>query len=105
VLKASGSSNSLSSLLVQDTTDQYELPCDQLIVAIGQEPTDWLSRVRGLRIQKNGSLEVDPITWMTSIPKLFAAGDCVDRAKEVVNAVYEGKRAAQAIDGFLAQIR
>jgi len=39
---------------------------------------------------------------MTSVRGLFAAGDCVDRAKEVVNAVYEGKAAALSMDGWLA---
>jgi thioredoxin reductase len=42
---------------------------------------------------------------MTSVPGLFAAGDCVLRAKEVVNAVYEGKCAALSIDGYLADAR
>ncbi len=80
----------------------FELPCDHFIKAIGQEPFPWLQEVPGLELEPNRTIKVDPITWMTNVPGLFAAGDCVKQAKEVVNAVYEGKRAAQAIDGWMA---
>jgi glutamate synthase (NADPH/NADH) small chain len=33
----------------------------------------------------------------TTNPKYFAGGDCVSGGQEVVNAVAEGKRAAQGI--------
>lgn len=82
--------------------ESFELPCDHFVKAIGQEPYRWLTEVPGLELESNRTLKVDPVTWMTSIGGLFAAGDCVKQAKEVVNAVYEGKRAAQSIDGWMA---
>lgn len=82
-----------------------ELPCDHLIKAIGQVPYDWLDEVKGLDRDANRTVRVHPTTWMTTIRGVFAAGDCVQRAKEVVNAVAEGKRAALAIDGWLAHAR
>jgi len=83
----------------------YDLPCDHFIKATGQVAHPWLRDVEGLELSDNGTLRVDPLTWMTSIPGVFAAGDCVVRAKEVVNAVREGKAAALAIDGWLVNAR
>lgn len=82
-----------------------ELPCDHLVKAIGQVPHDWMDEVPNLVREPNRTLKVNPTTWMTSVRGVFAAGDCVLRAKEVVNAVAEGKRAALSIDGWLAHAR
>jgi glutamate synthase (NADPH/NADH) small chain len=41
----------------------------------------------------------------TSLPGLYAGGDCVNGGKEVVNAVAEGKAAARAIDADLGRPR
>lgn len=85
----------------QDDEVYEELPCDHLIVAVGQTPQPWLRDVDGLTLAPNGTLVVDPITWMTELPGLFACGDCVKRAKEVVNAAHEGRLAALGVDGYL----
>ncbi len=74
---------------------------DHFIKATGQEAHGWLRDVDGLELMPNGTLRADPLTYMTSVAGVFAAGDCVLRAKEVVNAVREGKSAALAIDGWL----
>ena len=83
----------------------FDLPCDHLIKAIGQVPHTWLEPLDGLATAPNGTLVVDPTTRMTTLAGLFAAGDCVKRAKEVVNAVAEGKEVALSIDGWLAHAR
>ncbi|MCZ7584169.1 MAG: NAD(P)-dependent oxidoreductase [Deltaproteobacteria bacterium] len=80
----------------------FELPCDHFIKAIGQVPHAWLSDVPDLKLSSGGTIVVDPVSFMTSVRGLFAAGDIVIQAKEVVNAVYEGKRAALSIDGWLS---
>ncbi len=59
----------------QDAT--FQLPCDMLILAIGQTPLSLLERCRG--------------------PKYYSGGDCVNGGREVVDAVADGKRAAVAI--------
>jgi len=92
------------AVLLRDTRHGgiSEVAADHVVKAIGQTPHEWLRDIAGLALEPNQTLKVDPITWMTSVPGLFAAGDCVLRAKEVVHAVYEGKCAALAIDGWLA---
>jgi len=44
---------------------------------------------------------VDPATGATTVPGVYAGGDVVNGPDLVVNAVRDGKRAAQAIQEFL----
>ncbi len=79
---------------------EFELDVDMVIAATGQEKqVDWLSRLTGLRLCA-GHVDVDA-AGMTSVPGLFAGGDCVNGGLEVVNAVAEGKRAAHGIDAYV----
>ena len=39
--------------------------------------------------------------FQTTNPRYFAGGDCVSGGQEVVNAVAEGKRAAESIATFV----
>jgi glutamate synthase (NADPH/NADH) small chain len=80
---------------------EFEMPVDMVIAAVGQEKrAAWLARIDDLRLD-GGRVVVDPATGMTSLPGLFAGGDCVNGGREVVNAVAEGKLAAHGIDGWL----
>ena len=73
----------------------FTLPCDMVIVALGQSK---LGAMLGDRLQiSGGRIVADPATGATSNPQYFAAGDCVSGGREVVDAVAEGKRAAQGI--------
>jgi glutamate synthase (NADPH/NADH) small chain len=40
---------------------------------------------------------VDEETYQTGNPKVFAGGDCINGGREVVNAAFDGKRAAHGI--------
>lgn len=80
---------------------EFTMPADMVIAAVGQvKRSDWLSRIDGVQLDA-GRVVVDPETGMTSIPGLFAGGDCANGGKEVVNAVAEGKLAAHGIDRWL----
>jgi glutamate synthase (NADPH/NADH) small chain len=73
----------------------FTVACDMVIIALGQSK---LTQLVGDRLQiANGCITADPVTGATSIPKYFAAGDCTSGGREVVDAVAEGKRAAQGI--------
>ena len=73
-----------------------------VIKALGQQTNDeFLSKIKGLKI-KNGLVQINKKTYQTSIPKVFAGGDCVSGGKEIVNAVAEAKKAAMAIHSFLS---
>jgi len=84
---------------------EFTMAADMVIAAVGQEKrADWLSAVPGLRMEA-GRVVVDPATGMTTIPGVFAGGDCANGGKEVVNAVAEGKLAAHGIDAWIRSRR
>jgi glutamate synthase (NADPH/NADH) small chain len=79
----------------------FRLPCDMVIVSIGQSKLlDLLSRCRGIEL-RNGRVVIDPDTGQCANPRYFAAGDCVNGGREVVDAVAGGKRAATGIAKWL----
>ncbi len=71
---------------------QLRIPCDMVIPAIGQSPLAQLLAVCG---------EVNRETGQTKHPKYFAGGDFINGGREVVDAVADGKRAAQGIIQWL----
>ncbi len=77
--------------------DAELLPCDVVVRAIGQrlleEPH---MKIPGVKVHR-GKILVDPATGRTDNPRYYAGGDCVNGGREVVHAVAEGKRAAEAI--------
>ena len=80
---------------------EFIIPVDQVIIAVGQESNkDFLSNIPGLETV-NGCAVVDPETYQTGNPRVFAGGDCINGGKEVVNAAYDGKLAAHGIDEYL----
>ncbi len=81
---------------------EFVLPCDMVIKALGQALfEDLAARIKGLKLKK-GLIIVDSKTGATSVPKLFAGGDCAwGGGGEMVNAVSEGIRAARGMDQML----
>ncbi len=81
---------------------QFVLEIDMVVKAVGQRPvTDFLGDMRGIEI-RSGQVVVNPESHQTGNPKYFAAGDCVNGGKEVVDAVAEGMRAARGIHQSLS---
>ena len=76
---------------------------DMVIKALGQEPlVELAAAVPALKVEK-GRIVIDKATGATSVPKLFAGGDCTSKGAEVVDAVQEGKVAAAGIHAILAR--
>ncbi len=72
---------------------------DMVILAIGQAPD--LSFVpKGIKMTKNGTVQVEPVTLETSTPGIFAGGDIVSGQVTVVEAIASGKRASVSIDRY-----
>ena len=70
-----------------------------VIKAVGQQKqSGWIGKLfPELELNRNGTLARDPLTGQTSLPNVFAGGDCANGGREVVNAVGEGKKAARGI--------
>lgn len=81
---------------------EFVIEADMIVKALGQQPLlDLLTALPKLKID-GGKVVIDPKTGATSIPKLFAGGDCISKGAEIVDAVQEGKIAAHGIDAMLA---
>ncbi|CAG35622.1 FAD-dependent oxidoreductase [Desulfotalea psychrophila] len=76
------------------------IPCDDVILAVGQENAfPWIERDIGLHY-KNGLPLIDPETLQSNIPRLFFGGDAAFGPKNVITAVAHGHQAAISIDLF-----
>jgi glutamate synthase (NADPH) small chain len=81
---------------------EHMVSCDALIVALGNESNPLLIRTTpGLRADKKGHLIVDD-TERTSLENVWAGGDIVLGAATVILAMGEGRKAAAAINNYLA---
>ena len=81
----------------------FVIAADMIVKALGQEPLlDLVSALPALRCDQ-GAIAVDRATGATTIPGLFAGGDCLRNGGEVVDAVEDGKIAARGIDAWLAR--
>ena len=82
---------------------EFELPLDNVILAIGTTPNPLLTRTTsGLLTNNKGCLVADEKTGLTSRALVFAGGDAVTGAATVILAAGAGKRAAQAMHEALA---
>lgn len=73
-----------------------------VIFSNGRRPNDFLRRdLPLLKWNEDGSLWIDPQTGLTSVEKVFAAGNVTTGAGAVVDAIASGKLAAQKIMDFL----
>ncbi len=79
---------------------EHVVPADLVLLAIGQARLDGLvAELPGVAVDA-GRIVV-AADGATGHPGVYAAGDCANGGKEVVNAAAEGKRAALAIDQYL----
>ncbi|HYL83869.1 MAG TPA: FAD-dependent oxidoreductase [Candidatus Angelobacter sp.] len=78
------------------------IPCDTVILAIGQaSDVSFIKPGDGIEITRQGTLKIDPATLMTTAPGIFAAGDVAFGPRLIINAVADGKKAAEEIDKFI----
>jgi NADPH-dependent glutamate synthase beta subunit-like oxidoreductase len=81
---------------------EFVIPCDTVILAIGQSSdVSFLKPEDGIETTRQGTLKIDPATLMTTAPGIFAAGDIAFGPRLIINAVADGKKAAEEIDKFL----
>jgi len=81
---------------------ESQIDCDTVILAIGQSPNlDFLGPSSKIEVTPRGLIAVDRNNLMTSVPGIFAGGDCVFGPRLIIDSVADGKRAAVGIDEFL----
>jgi glutamate synthase (NADPH/NADH) small chain len=88
---------------LRGTGEYCTLAADQVFKAIGQNFNDELFQSDGLPETENGRFCVDE-ERRTSLPGVWAGGDCVPGQDLTVVAVQDGKLAAESINRFLGEI-
>jgi glutamate synthase (NADPH/NADH) small chain len=84
---------------------EFALDCDVVVVAVGTRANPLLTATcPELRLNRRGNIDVDA-NGMTNLPGVFAGGDIVRGTATVILAMGDGKRAAQAINDYLAGVR
>lgn len=79
-------------------------PCDSVIIAVSQgAESNLIQTTRGIDTNVRGLLTVDE-DGRTSRPGVFAAGDAVNGARTVVEAVANGKRVAEAMHAYMQSL-
>ncbi len=80
---------------------ERNLPADLILLALGfVGPEKTLPGELGLKLDDRGNIFTDE-EKMTSVPGVFAAGDCARGQSLVVWAIHEGRRAARGVDKYL----
>lgn len=82
---------------------EFLLDVDLVVEAIGESIDPILANVLGgVELTDDGLIKVDSKTLATTRPGVWAAGDVVNGGATVVQAIAEGKRAADEIDAFVS---
>ena len=85
------------------TGEVETVPCDQVLVAIGQENAfPWIERDIGLDFDEWDMPVLDERTLQSKLPDVFFGGDAALGPKNIIEAVAQGHRAAISIDLFLS---
>ena len=76
---------------------------DACILAIGQQADlSFVSAADGIAVAPSGTIKIDAQTLATSAPGIYAGGDVAFGPRNLIDAVANGKRAAQSIHEYLA---
>ena len=83
--------------------EDADLGADLVIQALGFSPEDLPAAFGepGLEVTRWGTLKVDPKSFETRVPGIFAAGDIARGASLVVWAIHDGRKAADGIHDYL----
>ena len=77
-------------------------PCDDVLVAVGQENAfPWIERDAGIDFDEWGLPVLGADTFQSSLPNVFFGGDAAFGPKNIITAVAHGHEAAVSIDLFL----
>ncbi|HKW99364.1 MAG TPA: NADPH-dependent glutamate synthase [Bryobacteraceae bacterium] len=79
---------------------EFWIPVDTVVAAVGQGPNPTVQRATPTLITKDGKITVDA-SAATSMDGVFAGGDVVRGGSTVIQAMRDGRAAAEAIDRAL----
>jgi heterodisulfide reductase subunit A-like polyferredoxin len=81
---------------------EFTLKADMVVQAIGQAPDlSFLGQGHRFAITREGTFNIDRVSYMTNRPGVFAAGDAITQPVSVIDAIGSAKQAAAGIDAYL----
>ncbi len=82
---------------------EFELRTDLVLLAMGfvSPVHEGMLATLGVDLDPRGNVKADTLSYKTSIPKVFTAGDMRRGQSLVVWAIREGRQAAHSVDAFL----
>jgi glutamate synthase (NADPH/NADH) small chain len=82
---------------------EFEVEADLVLLAMGfvHPLHDGLLKSLDVALDNRGNVSADTDAYLTSVPKVFAAGDMRRGQSLVVWAIREGRQCAHAVDKFL----
>ncbi|MGC9336360.1 MAG: FAD-dependent oxidoreductase, partial [Anaerolineae bacterium] len=84
---------------------EFTLDVDMVVPAIGQSPDlSFLDSGHDFAITRQGTFNIDRVSYMTNHHGVFAAGDAITQAVSVIDAIGSAKQAAAGIDAYLRGI-
>lgn len=78
-----------------------EIPCDTVILAIGERVDSDYFRNNNIDSSLDGRIQVNAFTYQTTNPQIYAGGDAVSGPSTAAEAMGMAKKAAEAIDQAL----
>ena len=82
---------------------EFEIEADLVLLAMGfvHPVHEGMIRSLGVALDQRGNVSADTNAYLTSVPKVFTAGDMRRGQSLVVWAIREGRQCAHAVDKFL----
>lgn len=79
------------------------LAADTVIIAVGQQPDRELVERLGVACA-HGLITADGLTMQTSVENIFAAGDAATGPKTAIEAIAQGREAAESVHRYLSAL-
>jgi NADPH-dependent glutamate synthase beta subunit-like oxidoreductase len=87
--------------LIPTGAPEVFLPCDTVLVAVGQENAfPWIEEECGIAFDRFGLPVLEANSFQSSLPQVFFGGDAALGPKNIITAVAHGHEAAVSIDRF-----
>ena len=85
-----------------DESQTITVPCTTVLLAIGQS-AEWNHLLDGTKVKlgRGWTAETDPVTFQTGEPDIFAGGDIQHGARFAIDAIADGKKAAESMHRFV----
>ncbi|MDO8472975.1 MAG: NADPH-dependent glutamate synthase [Dehalococcoidia bacterium] len=88
---------------VEKKGSEFAIDVNTVVIALGTVPNPLVpSTTEGLNVTEHGTVTTDAVTGLTSKKAVWAGGDVATGAATVISAMGAGKRAAAAMNKYLA---